>query len=125
MFIGRENELKVLKDLYDSNKFEMLVMYGRRRIGKTTLLSKFSEDKNSIFFVAEEINEKLLLEKFSKTVSQFLGNSNLPLDFKSWELAFEYLGTLAKTERILLVLDEFPYMVNANESFTFKTSKFN
>ncbi len=49
MFIGRKDELKILEDLYNSNQFEMLLMYGRRRIGKTTLLSKFSEDKNSVF----------------------------------------------------------------------------
>jgi hypothetical protein len=115
MFIGRKDELKILENLYNSNQFEMLVIYGRRRIGKTTLLSKFSEDKNSIFFVAEEMNEKLLLEKFSKIISEYIGNSNLPLNFTSWEGAIEYLGTLAKKERILLVLDEFPYMVNANE----------
>jgi len=71
MFIGRKDELKILEDLYNSNQFEMLLMYGRRRIGKTTLLSKFSEDKNSVFFVAGEMNEKLLLEKFAKIISDY------------------------------------------------------
>jgi|LGOV01.1.fsa_nt_gb AAA+ ATPase superfamily predicted ATPase len=113
MFIGRKNELKILEDLYQSNNFELMVMYGRRRVGKTTLISKFSENKKYIFFVAEEINEKLLLEKFSKVIAEYMNLSNLPLNFQSWESALEYLGELAQTERILLVLDEFPYMVNS------------
>ena len=66
------------------------------------------------------MNEKLLLEKFSKIISEYIGNSNLPLNFISWERAIEYLGTLARTKRILLVLDEFPYMVNANGSLLSK-----
>ena len=49
MFIGRKNELKILEDLYQSNNFELMVMYVRRRVGKTTLISKFSENKKYIF----------------------------------------------------------------------------
>ena len=45
MFIGRENELQLLEDLYTSSKFEFLVLYGRRRVGKTSLLQEFSKEK--------------------------------------------------------------------------------
>lgn len=52
--IGRQDELHILNSLYRSKKFEYLVMYGRRRVGKTTLLQEFSKDKNAIFFPAQE-----------------------------------------------------------------------
>ena len=58
--IGRGNELEMLNSLYESNKFEYLVMYGRRRIGKTTLLQEFAKDKNAVFFPAQEKNDLLL-----------------------------------------------------------------
>lgn len=59
MFIGRENELTLLQDLYSSKSFEFLVLYGRRRVGKTSLLSEFSKNKNAIFFSAQEKNNSL------------------------------------------------------------------
>jgi AAA+ ATPase superfamily predicted ATPase len=62
MFIGRERELKKLNDLYESNKFEFAVIYGRRRIGKTTLINEFISDKESIFFSGLEANSKENLE---------------------------------------------------------------
>ncbi|MEA1975555.1 MAG: ATP-binding protein [Bacillota bacterium] len=123
MFIGRERELNFLEELYRSDKFKMMIMYGRRRVGKATLLSRFSKNKKSIFFVAEEINEKLLLEKFSNIIAEYLQISNLLLDFHSWESALEYLRELAKNQHILLVLDEFPYMVNSNNGLLSKLGK--
>ncbi len=59
MFIGRENELCELNRLYLEDKFHMLVLYGRRRVGKTTMLSEFCKDKDSIFFSATQSNDKL------------------------------------------------------------------
>ena len=52
--IGRNEELKHLNDLYNSDQFEFLIMYGRRRIGKTTILQEFASKNNSIFFPARE-----------------------------------------------------------------------
>ena len=68
MFYNREEEFELLDRLYNSSKFELLIMYGRRRVGKTTLLSQYCKDKNNIFFIGEEVNEKLLLDKFSKEI---------------------------------------------------------
>ena len=59
--IGRIEELNHLYNLYNSDSFEFLVMYGRRRIGKTTILQEFSEKTNSIFFPAREKNDTLNL----------------------------------------------------------------
>lgn len=75
-FIGREKELNDLNELYQQNRFQLFVLYGRRRVGKTTLLNEFCKDKDSIFYSAEQSNEKLNLEKFSVQVFSFYQETN-------------------------------------------------
>ena len=62
MFIGREKELRDLNRLYERNSFQLYVLYGRRRIGKTTLLKEFCRDKNAIFYSAEQSSVKINLD---------------------------------------------------------------
>jgi len=78
MFIGRENELALLNNLYTSDKFEFVVMYGRRRVGKTALISEFIKDKKAVYFMGVESNLKQNLENFSKSIMEY--NVNLPTD---------------------------------------------
>ena len=87
MFTGRQQELEMLNDLYNSNRFEFLVLYGRRRVGKTTLLREFSKDKNSVFYSAQEKNSALNIESFSKTVQKRYSGSYFGT-FESWDSAF-------------------------------------
>ena len=70
MFIGREKELNALEKLYVSNKFEFVVIYGRRRVGKTALINKFLDDKKAIYFMGVESNTKQNLENFSKSIKK-------------------------------------------------------
>ena len=65
MFIGRTQELNTLNRLYASDKFEFAVIYGRRRVGKTALISEFIDDKKAIYFIGVESNAKQNLENFS------------------------------------------------------------
>ena len=74
MFIGRENELSDLNDMYNQNKFQLFVLYGRRRVGKTTLINEFCKNKDAIFYSAEHSNNKLNLEKFFGQVFRFYKN---------------------------------------------------
>ena len=71
MFIGRERELATLNKLYASDKFEFVVIYGRRRVGKTALISQFIDDKNAIYFMGVESNAKQNLENFSKSIMSY------------------------------------------------------
>ena len=71
MFIGREQELKTLNRLYNSNKFEFAVIYGRRRVGKTALIREFIKNKDVIFFTGVETNIKQNLDNFSKCIMEF------------------------------------------------------
>ena len=60
-FVARENELKNLEEMYDSPKFEMVVIYGRRRVGKTALIKKFIKDKPAICIPGIEATKELNL----------------------------------------------------------------
>ena len=77
VFIGREKELNDLHEMYVQDRFQLFVLYGRRRGGKTTLLNEFCKNKESIFYSAEQSNEKVNLEKFSSMIFEFYQEENL------------------------------------------------
>ena len=110
--IGREKELQHLDFLYESNRFEYLIMYGRRRVGKTTLLQEFSKHTNSIFYPAREKNDTLNLEDFSKTVQLHFDHTYIA-PFQSWTAAFDYISKKV-TDRTAIIIDEFSYIVQEN-----------
>lgn len=116
MFIGRDFELNSLNKLYEEDRFQLVVIYGRRRVGKTTLITEFCKDKLNIFYAAEEYNDKIALENFSDKVLTYFDMKDYVSSFESWEKAFMYLGKQAKNERLVVVIDEFPYIVNSNKS---------
>ena len=89
-------------------------MYGRRRVGKTTILQEFARNTNTIFFPAREKNDSLNLEDFSKAI-QFHFDHSFIASFKSWEDAFDYIGHKV-TNRTVIIIDEFPYIIEENPS---------
>ncbi len=114
MFSGREKELSILENAYSSSDFEFLVLYGRRRIGKTSLLQEFSERHKTLFYSAQEKNDALNLTDFSRTVQNYFEGQFFS-EFSGWETAFNYIG--AKTsdkERLVLIIDEFPFVALEN-----------
>jgi len=115
VFIGREKELAELNDLYNQDKFQLFVLYGRRRVGKTTLLNEFCKNKPSIFYSAEQSNNKLNLEKFSNLVFAYYNETTLE-SFSSWENALTYIDERQKDKRLIIVIDEFPYLVRKNRA---------
>ncbi len=115
IFIGREKELAGLNELYMQDQFQLFVLYGRRRVGKTTLLNEFCKNKPSVFYSAEQSNSKLNLEKFSKQVFDFYGETALE-PFSSWTNALTYINERQENNRLILVIDEFPYLVRKNRA---------
>jgi len=114
MFIGRERELKKLNELYSGDKFECVIIYGRRRVGKTTLIQEFIKDKKSIYFLSLETRERINLENLSRGIlSVAIENVNNPPSFANFADAFAMVGDLAANERIILVIDEYPYLANS------------
>lgn len=116
MFIGREHELKSLSNLYASDKFEFVVIYGRRRIGKTALINQFINHKKAIYFMGVESNEKQNLENFSKSILEYNTGIHANTSFTSFQAALEYVFQLAEKERIILAIDEYPYIARASKS---------
>ena len=116
MFIGRERELKSLERLYASGKFEFAVVYGRRRVGKTALLTQFIQGKKAIYFMGVESNAKQNLENFSKSILEYASGIAAETSFVSFQAALEYVFKLAETDRIVLVLDEYPYVARSSKS---------
>ena len=111
MFVGRVEELKKLEEMYRSKQFEFAVIYGRRRIGKTTLIKEFIKNKKAIFFMAREADSSINLAGFSNDVygvvaKELAGNAQ----FSDWESALDFVARIAKRERIVLAIDEYPYL---------------
>ena len=116
MFIGRDKELNALDKLYQLEKFEFVVIYGRRRVGKTALINQFIGDKKSIYFMGVESNEKQNLENFSKSIIEFSSGIQAETSFASFQAALEYVFKLAENERIILTIDEYPYVARSSKS---------
>lgn len=116
MFIGRKSELSALERLYKSDKFEFAVIYGRRRVGKTALINKFIDDKRAIYFMGVESNAKQNLENFSKSIMEYVSGTEIDSIFSSFQSALEYVFRLAEKERIVLAIDEYPYVARSSKS---------
>ncbi|MDO4921195.1 MAG: ATP-binding protein [Phascolarctobacterium sp.] len=114
MFVGRKAELQQLNTLYRQDKFQCIIIYGRRRVGKTTLINEFIKDKDVIYFTAIESTAKDNLENFSKSITALdnANTDNAPL-YKDFRSALIEIGELAQNRKIILVIDEYPYLARS------------
>ena len=110
-FINREKELEALENSYESNNPAFIIIYGRRRLGKTELVKRFIKDKRAFYFLAKQ--EKLELE-FERFKEKFAKKHNIFLEANNWEKLFEEIGEKVKG-RLIIVIDEFPYWVIKDE----------
>lgn len=118
MFIGRKQELQFLEDKYNSKGGQLIVLYGRRRVGKTETLREFCKGKRHIFYSCREVSDKLQLRSFSeKLLKENIPAANYIKEFSEWETALKSVLDLPYgDEKKLLIIDEFPYMCRGNES---------
>lgn len=117
MFIGRESELKYLNEAYSSQKAEFIVLYGRRRVGKTELLNEFCKDKPCIFYTCREYTDQKQLISFTEKVHSYGIPAFEYVDcFANWEKAFSAVLHIETAQKKLLIIDEFPYACKVNES---------
>ena len=118
LFVGRERELKVLDDLWQSQRPEFLILYGRRRVGKTQLLKIWAERSQArvFYWVADPTSSFDQLRSFSQALYNF-GSRHSPASddfhYTSWRQAFEVMAELGQGERIAVFLDEFTYLLEA------------
>jgi len=115
MFIGRQREMSELDRLYKSGKFQCVVMYGRRRVGKTAIISEFIKDKEAtIYFTGQETNAKDNLEGLSRSIFTISSDfsSSAPV-FTGYKDALEAVFEMAQNKRIILAIDEYPYLAQS------------
>ena len=121
MFYGREKELSDLNKRYNGNNFEFVVFSGRRRVGKTFLINKFCENKPTIFFSAIIDNLKGNLQALSKEIYRFTNPDETVFPvYSTIDEAFEKITSLAEKQRLIFVIDEYPYLAKADKSVSSK-----
>jgi hypothetical protein len=117
MFVDREKELGYLEDLQNSGKAQFLVLYGRRRTGKTELLRQFSREKKHLFFTADLSSAHDQLRQLTEKVLHLTNDSFLRAQpFNSWEAALQYMLDHLSQDFPLIILDEFPYLCVSNRA---------
>jgi uncharacterized protein len=118
MFVDRETELADLERAWQSPRAELIVVYGRRQVGKTALLREFMRDRPGVLWVAAANAEPILRRDLTNALWRVEHPESLEAGFayENWERAFLAMGELARDRRVVIALDEFPYLVGAEAS---------
>lgn len=119
MFLARNCELSKLNKRYGNGAFECVVIYGRRRVGKTALINEFCKDKRTIYFSALDTTSTENLRTLSKAIyaCSNVDEAQAP-EYQSYEDAFAEITRMARAERIVFVIDEYPYLAKAEQSIS-------
>ena len=117
-FVDREQEMATLQSEYDRDGSGLVVLYGRRRVGKTTLISEFIRDKKALFFLASEESESQNRLAFQEKAADFLNSDLLKnVEVKSWDVLFRAIMDTHFDSKLVIVLDEFQYLGKSNPAF--------
>lgn len=121
--LGRATEQSGLARAWDSarrGESQLVVLWGRRRVGKTFLLSHFARGKRCVFFAATQQAEAIELARLAEAVRRDLGAEASDLAggaFQSWEAALRFFAALSRSEGLMVVLDEVPYLARSTPGF--------
>ncbi len=112
-FIDREKELAFLEGLWREPGSQLVVLWGKRRVGKTELVKQFLQDKPHVYFLSESTSDREQLHRFSQALGRFFREPLLETrGFAGWEESFAYVR--GKEQRFVLAIDEFPYLMGSN-----------
>lgn len=116
-FIGRKNELHTLNTEYNRNS-SFVVIYGRRRVGKTTLIKEFLKNKTAFYYLATEELESQSMKRLANVIARTTKNTLLQkIEFTDWLDLFQLIADYKPEEKKVLVIDEFLYLVRTNSAF--------
>ena len=116
-FIGRRKELEALEQEYQRDG-GFVVLYGRRRVGKTTLIKEFIKDKTAFYFLATEEVESQSMKRLAGVLARSTNNPMLGrVAFSDWLDLFQEAARYRPEEKKVLIIDEFPYLVKTNQAF--------
>lgn len=117
-FVDREQEMETLQSEYEREGSALVVLYGRRRVGKTTLISEFIKGKKALFFLVSEEAEAQNRNAFREKVAEFIDSDLLrSAEIKSWDVLFKAIMETNFDSKPVIVLDEFQYLGKANPAF--------
>ena len=117
-FVDRYEEMLFLEEQYKSAAASMLILYGRRRLGKTSLIHEFVKSKPYLYYLATEEAERLNIRAFKDQVAEYTGDALLAqAEVNNWEILFQALMRTAISGRLVIVLDEFQYLGKTNPAF--------
>lgn len=119
MFYCREKEIRTMNQRFDKGNFECIVIYGRRRVGKTALINEFCKGKPAIYFSALNASAQENLEALSKAIYLYKnpGEVNAPV-YQNYENALDAVTEIAKERRVVFVIDEYPYLARSERSIS-------
>jgi AAA+ ATPase superfamily predicted ATPase len=113
-FVGRKEELGFLERKYGETGAQLIIIYGRRRVGKTELVKNFFRGKEHVYFLSSKIAINEQLGQFITSVSEALEDETV-MDLKpNFETIFKYIAGIEK--RLIVVIDEFPYLIDADKT---------
>lgn len=114
-FINRKKEMAFLEEKWREPKAQLIVLWGKRRVGKTELVKQFVKGKPHVYFLSESVNEIEQLRRFSNAVGIHFNESLLQTrGFADWEEGFRYVRD--KKQRCVFAIDEFPYLIESNRA---------
>jgi AAA+ ATPase superfamily predicted ATPase len=113
-FINREEELKFLEEKFRENNKQLIILYGRRRVGKTELIKQFCKNKDYIYFLSDRRGTLLNVERFANQVAKHF-NDTIP-KATNFDDVFEYITKRLNKKKIVIVIDEFSYLVEEDSS---------
>lgn len=117
-FVDREKELEFLEQEYRREGSSLVILYGRRRVGKTALATKFMEGKPALYFLVTEESEQQNRNAFKDAVADFCGNELLKsASLQQWEPIFKAFCEKPSDQKLLLILDEFQYLGKSDPAF--------
>lgn len=117
LFVNRQQELHFLEDHYKTKTAELVVIYGRRRVGKTEVTIQFSKNKPHIYFLADQRPETELIQELKQRISLYLQNESFAkLAVKDWIELFAEFTKWNKNTRTIIIIDEFPALIEANHA---------
>ena len=119
MFYCREEELRLMNRRFEKERFECIVIYGRRRVGKTALINEFCKGKPTIYFSALNASSQENLEALSKAIYTCNNpNTTASPTYHSYDDALDEITAMATQQRLVFVIDEYPYLAKAEKSFS-------
>jgi len=114
-FADRKTELDFLNRKWQEKKPQLIIIYGKRRVGKTELSIRFAKDKPHVYFLCERIAAHKQLKKFTEVIAEYFKDEFLPEEgFRDWETVFKYI--YKKGQKIIIIIDEFPYLAESDKS---------